>query len=67
VFLFNNSKFQDNTNEDNSNDISSFLSNNNKYDLNQNNVDKNNNLIKKFKNNNNKKNNDAKNVNIIES
>jgi len=24
VFLFNNSKFQDNTNENNSNDISSF-------------------------------------------
>ncbi len=33
VFLFNNSKFQNNTNENNSNDINNFLSNNNKYDL----------------------------------
>jgi len=34
VFLFDNSKFQDSTNENNLNDISSFLFNNDKYDSN---------------------------------
>jgi len=33
VFLFDNFKFQDSTNEDDSNNISNFLSSNNKYDL----------------------------------
>ncbi len=33
VFLFDNFKFQDSTNEDDLNDISSFLSNNNEHDL----------------------------------
>jgi len=31
VFLFDNFKFQDSTNKDNSNNISSFLFNNNKH------------------------------------
>jgi len=47
--------------------MSNFLSNNNKYDLNQNDVDKNNNLVKKLKSDNNEKNNDAKNVNMARS
>jgi len=34
VFLFNNSKFQDNTNENDLNDIDSFLFNNNEHDSN---------------------------------
>jgi len=33
VFLFNNFKFQNNTNEDNLNYINSLLSNDNKHDL----------------------------------
>ncbi len=33
VFLFDNSKFQDNTNQDDLNDISSFLFNDNKHNL----------------------------------
>jgi hypothetical protein len=49
VFLFDNFKFQDSTNEDDSNNISNFLSSNNKCDLDQNNVDKNNNLVEKFR------------------
>jgi len=67
VFLFDNSKFQDNTNEDNSNDIDNFLSSDDKHDLNQNDVDKNNNLVKKFKSDDNEKNNDAKNVNMTKN
>jgi len=34
VFLFDNFKFQDNTNEDNSNDIGNFLFSNDKHDSN---------------------------------
>ncbi len=65
MFLFDNFKFQDNTNENDSNDINSFLFSDNKYDLNQNNVNKNNNSIEKLESNNDKKNNNVKNVNIV--
>ncbi len=33
IFLFDNSKFQDSTNKDNLNNISNFLFNNNKHNL----------------------------------